>query len=517
MLLSGAVLAGCGEPEPAHGDVLLIIVDTLRADALSSYGNPQPTTPHLDALAADGLRFAEVLTQAPNTAPSHATLFTGLTPWTHRVANLTSLELGTPGLPPAFITLAERFRGRGYATAAFTDGGPVGTAWNLMQGFDVLEAEYEGAAPKVDDALAYWADAGDDRPRFVFLHTYQVHEPYLPPLEYRERFNSNPDYDGVVLESEARARVLRTDGGEVEPNGKVLFEHKDAFGPADVRYLWDLYQAELAYTDAELGRLFQALKDSGRYDDMTIIVTSDHGEEFGEHGEFGHLRLNHETLHVPLIVKLPAGLHDDWRGRVVEERVNQVDVHATLVDLLGDDWPVGPGRSLFDDLEEGVFEERVSFSETTESLYYAREVQFDHVRGQRAVRFGEYALVEDLAGGSVFSELRKARPGNAPLEPAPAPLGRTSMPPRPEDEVSDPKLEPVRRSLSGRIARHLAGAIELRNELLAGESTSFFYKVDGATRSELEALGYVDGEGVPVVAPPEDGPAPVDEKGDDER
>lgn len=502
-LLIALGLAGCGAGEPAHGDVLLIVIDTLRADALSSYGNPQPTSPNLDALAADGLRFEEVLTQAPNTAPSHATLFTGLYPWTHRVANLTSLELGTPGLPPALTTLAERYKDRGYATAAFTDGGPLGKAWNLMQGFDVLAGEYQGVEPKVEQLLAHMQTASD-APQFWFLHTYQVHEPYLPPLEYRERFNSNPDYAGRVLASEARARELRDHGGEVEPNGKILFEHQAEFDAEDVRYLWDLYSAELAYTDAQLGRVFDALKASGRYDDMTIIVTSDHGEEFGEHGGFGHIELNYETLHVPMIVKLPAGVHDEWRGKAIAERVNQVDAHATLVEQLGGDWPVGAGRSFFADLEEGVFMERTSFAETTESLYLAR-VQFDHVRAQRSVRFGEHALVENMTGGVVKRELFGARPTNAPLEAAAGPGARMTTPSQQDDFVAEPGLEPVLKSLAARISKHLTAAEKLRLELLAGQSSSFFYKVDGDTRTELEALGYLGADGQPVEAPPRAG------------
>lgn len=502
---------GCADSAPPKGDVLLIVIDTLRADALSSYGNPMPTSPNLDALAADGLRFETVLTQAPNTAPSHATLFTGLYPWTHRVANLTSLEMGTPGLPPAFITIAERFKAAGYQTAAFTDGGPVGRAWNLMQGFDTLIGEFEGVEPKVNQLLAHLAGAADatSAPQFLFLHTYQVHEPYLPPLEYRDRFNSNPDYAGVVLESEARARDLRDHGGEVEPNGKILFEYKAEFQAADVRYLWDLYLAELAYTDAQLGRVFDELKRSGRYDGMTIIVTSDHGEEFGEHGEFGHIALNDETLHVPMIVKLPKGQFDEWRGRSISERVNQVDAHATMIDLLGVDWPVDAGRSFLADLKAGTFTERVSFAETTEALYGAR-VQFDYLRAQRAVRVGPYALVENTVGGVTRRELRPAERANAALEPAGPPLLQITIPSANEDSVADPKLGPVLKSLTGRLVNHLAAAEALRIELLDGAATAFFYQVDGDTRTELQALGYVEGEAAP--AKPAQSPATNDTK-----
>lgn len=478
---------------PRGGDVLLIVVDTLRADALSSYGNPANTSPVLDALAKDGIRFDEVLTQAPNTATSHATLFTGLYPWTHRVANLTSLEHGTAGLPPAFITVAERFEAAGYKTAAFTDGGPLGLAWNLMQGFETLEGRFEGATAKVDQALDYYAKDAGDAPLFTLLHTYEVHEPYLPPLEYVERFNSNPGYNGRVKQSELAARALRDSGGETEPNGKILFEHKADFDAEDVRYLWDLYLGEVAFTDHELGRLFDALKASGRYDDMTIIVTADHGEEFGEHGQFGHLDLNRETLHVPMIVKLPVGTYDEWRGKSVDVRVNQVDAHATLLSMLDADWPVDAGRSFFIDLAEGAFVERTSFAETTEGLYGAR-VQFDHMRFQRSVRLGKYGFVESEVGGIVQRELFPARLELAPLERAPEPTLTSTLP---GGVVGDETARPMLDGLAGRVSKHMREAETLRAELLEGQSSVFTYKVDGDQRSELEALGYLDGKPAP--------------------
>ena len=495
---SFAALCGCGDSqsEPLiEGDVLLIVIDTLRADILSSYGYPKPTSPVLDALAADGIRFDEALTQAPNTATSHATLFTGLTPWTHRVANLTSLEMGTAGLPPAFTTIAERFKANGYRTAAFTDGGPLGNAWNLMQGFDHLEGKFEGVEAKVDQMMAWMQAEGSDasQSNFVFFHTYQVHEPYLPPLDLAAEFNSNPGYDGPVKDSEQRARALRNSGEETEPNGKILYEHKADFTPADVQYLFDLYTAELAFTDQQLGRLFDALKAQERFDDMTIIVTSDHGEEFGEHGEYGHIQLHRETLRVPLIIRFPRGQDGPWdelRGAVVTERVNQVDVHATLVELVGATWEVDAGRSFFADMREGAFTERTSYSETTEGIYGAK-AQWGYIRSQRAVRQGDYAMVENEAGGTLVRELGLAGAAVVPMQLAPAPLVQEKTPGGLEGDAA--KL-PFLQTLSGRVTKHLNDAESLRMELLAGQSTSFSARVDGENRSELEALGYLDSE-----------------------
>ena len=485
---------GAGPDAPPVGDVLLISIDTLRADALSCYGNPAPTTPVLDALAAGGLLFDEALTQAPNTATSHATLFTGLAPWAHRVANLTSLEHGTPGLPPAFITLAERFRDVGHDTAAFTDGGPLGRAWNLMQGFEVLEADFEGAEAKVDQTLE-WLDGrpagppgtADRAPHFLFLHTYQVHAPFLPPLEYRDRFNSQPAYAGPVLEAELEARGMRTEGGETEPNGLILLRDKHRFTPEDMRYLRDLYLAELAWTDFQLGRLFDRLKERGEWEDLTVIVTSDHGEEFGEHGRWGHVQLHRETLRVPLIVKLPGGSFDDWRGRSIPERVNQVDVHATLIDLLGADWPLDEGRSLLEDLERGAFVERASYAETTEGLY--ADVQ----RGQspthlRSLRHGDHAFVEREEEGAFLRLIEPARSELGFGERAPDPALFVAVP---GETTGDVGLLPILRTLSGRVTAHLDACVRDRLKFLDGKETSFSYQVDDETRGDLEALGYL--------------------------
>ena len=493
-LAVGLGVASCGGDAAPGGDVLLVVIDTLRADALSCYGNAAPTTPHLDALAAEGLRFDEALTQAPNTATSHATLFTGLPPWTHRVANLTSLEHGTAGLPPAFTTLAERYAAAGYDTAAFTDGGPLGRAWNLMQGFDLLQAEYEGAEAKVDQTLAWLEgrpagppDASGRAPHFVFWHTYQVHAPFLPPLELRDRFNTQPDYDGPVLAAETEARGMRTEGGETEPNGLILLRDKDRFTEADRTYLRDLYLAELAWTDLQLGRLFDELQARGEWDDLTVIVTSDHGEEFGEHGRYGHVQLYRETLRVPLLVKLPGGVFEDWRGRAVTERVNQVDVHATLLDLLTGERGGPAGRSLLEDLERGAFVDRSSFAETTEGFYGA-EVQFEQATFLRSLRHGEHAFLERQTTGGLLRELE---PAGLPLafgERAPAPRLRVESP---GAESGDGSLRPVLDTMAARVGAHLESCVELRLELLDGQDTVFTYRVDEETADELEALGYL--------------------------
>jgi len=361
-------VSGCAEERPRRPDIALIIADTLRADALGAWGNPRPTSPHLDRLAEGAVVFERVLAAAPNTATSHATLFTGLDPWVHRVANITSLEHGTPGLDGRFSTLAERFAAAGYQTAAFTDDGPLGRGWNLMQGFATLDAKLEGVAKKVDRALEWLrsdaVSAPDAAPFFILLHTYQTHQPFAPPEVFVERFD--PGYDGVLRARVAEVRALRERGQGVN-DGLMLLAGLASFTERDHTHLRALYDAEVAYLDAELARLWQGLVDLQNFDAMAIAFTSDHGEEFGEHGRWGHVQLHDETLHVPLILKLPHAAH---AGRRVAQRVGLVDLHPTLLEL-GDVAPAAGSRaiSLLGPLATGNWADRPVLAQTTEHLY----------------------------------------------------------------------------------------------------------------------------------------------------
>ena len=341
-------LAACGASDssstpgsdiPRGGNVLLISLDTLRADALSSYGNPHLTSPVLDKLAASGLRFEEVLAQAPNTATSHASLFTGVYPWTHRVSNVSRGDEKFYSLPDDFVTLAEAFDQQGYATAAFTDGGPFSPKWDLLQGFRHTRNQLEGAKAKVQEVLGHLdANADDERPWFVFMHTYEVHQPYMPPVEWAERFHDG-SYDGPLIQREKEVRSELERAGRKTLKGRVLVDGFEDFSEQDIRYLWEMYLGAVAYTDYQMGLLFDGLRERGLYDDTLIVITSDHGEEFGEHGRFGHSQVYHETLSVPLLVHLPEGSPAAWAGTVIPERWGQergLDVassQATLAPL----------------------------------------------------------------------------------------------------------------------------------------------------------------------------------------
>lgn len=274
-------------------DVLLVSFDTLRADHLGSYGSPRPTTPHLDAFAEQALLFESAQTSFPSTTASHMSLLTGLYPRVHGVRRPT-LQLS-----PAAATLGEILAGAGFATAGFTENGMITQAAGFYRGLD-LYREFRASGPRretgrisdVFDAGLAWLAAHPDQRAFLLLHTYQVHGPYRPPEAF-DLFDS--DADGIApLERARRA-----------------------------------YAGEVRYADSEFQRLLDGLERLGRLDGMAIVVTSDHGEGFGEHS-VGHGTSLHQTeLHVPLLLRLPGGPTERRSAPV-----SLVDLVPTLVELL---------------------------------------------------------------------------------------------------------------------------------------------------------------------------------------
>ena len=301
-------------------DVLLVSVDTLRADHLSCYGYNLPTTPNLDALAAQGAKFTHARSQAPWTLPSHASMMTGLYPSVHGARFYTNFRFLRAGISVRLgedhVTLAEIVRSVGYQTSARTAVHWLGDDFGVVQGFDVLQAEsrHTSAARSVDQTLE-WLLQDCDQPRFVFLHFFDLHQ-YRSPASYEARFVDS-EYRGVLY-------------GRIR---SVLANAYDHLSEADLSYAVGKYDAALAFVDAELGRLFAELGKAGRFDNTLIIVTSDHGEEFWDHGGTGHgFTLYEEQLRVPLIVKPPKSF--PIRSRAPDVAAGLIDVAPTVLDYL---------------------------------------------------------------------------------------------------------------------------------------------------------------------------------------
>lgn len=295
-----AFLAACGGGERAARppDVLLVTLDTVRADRLGCYGYAGGTTPFLDRIAAEGLRMDQAIAVAPLTLPSHTSILTGLYPPRHGVRDNADFRLGASG-----VTLAERFRERGYFTAAAVGSLVLASSQGLNRGFDVYDEPSarpmpvprgvkfafrrigERRAAEVTDAALRAVERSGDRPFFLWVHYFDPHSDYDPPQPWSERFASRP-YDG-----------------------------------------------EIAYTDAEIGRLLERLEARGRSSDMLVAVVADHGEGLGEHGETTHGVLLYEaTLRVPLLLRWPGRIPPGTR---VREPASGVDLAPTMLDLLG--------------------------------------------------------------------------------------------------------------------------------------------------------------------------------------
>lgn len=301
---------GCGRERP---DVLIVTLDTVRADHLGAYGDALAHTPHLDALAARGFRFDRHMTPVPITLPSHTTLFTGLTPPAHGVR-----DNGTFVASDQLLTLAELYRDAGWATAAFVGSFPVESRFGLDQGFEVYDDDLpaEGvagpgvyfperpASAVIGRALRHFEALADDRrPRFTWIHLFDAHQPLMPPK------------------------------------------------PWDLRFAADGYRGEIAAIDEQLGRLFAALERAGRLDRTLVVVTADHGEGLGEHGELTHAILLHQaTLHIPLLMagpKVPQGHTSEW--------TMATQLFDSVAALTGLEAPADPrrGRSLLPLLKRG--------------------------------------------------------------------------------------------------------------------------------------------------------------------
>jgi arylsulfatase len=323
---------------PHRPDVVMIAIDTLRADHLHCFGNDWIRTPHLDALARDGVRFTRCYATAPWTLPSFASIFTGLTPSHHGAVGGTREVLDD-----RFTTLAEHLGRAGYRT-----NGAVSVKWLTLpfgtaQGYNCeLPLESPGpleGGPLVTALGRAMFDLPRDKPLFTFLHYFDAHAPYAPPPPFaRMYYEGDERAPGVpVLD------FLRSTANAAPNRGGGMYDW--LAGVTDLQFPAREYAAGVSYTDDHVGQIVAELKRRGRYDDTLIIVVADHGEHLGEHGLwFTHALPYQETLHVPLLVKLP---HGRAAGRLIDAPVSTLDILPTLLDWL--DLPAaeeGDGRSL---------------------------------------------------------------------------------------------------------------------------------------------------------------------------
>lgn len=335
---------------PLAESVLIISLDTLRADRLGAYGyEPRRTTstsPNLDALARRSFVFEKTRAAASQTAPSHASLFTSTSLGVHGVINVHGAHPRVHKLPAGVVTLAERAQLAGHETAAFVSGGNLSRRMDLDRGFDVWDETFEGVRGRMRAALS-WMLAPGRGPFLAVLHTYQVHAPYLPPRELADTFAS-PSYTGALRSRLEEFLQLPEKAAWEAAVGPAYWEGMLEYDEDDVRFLSDLYDAEIRHLDSVLRDLIEILLKDDLRDRLAIVVLSDHGEEFRDHGKYQHDQLFEEHLRVPLMFKLPVSLeHSGWKGRS-DVPVSLLDVAPTVSELLGIGWEADlwQGRSL---------------------------------------------------------------------------------------------------------------------------------------------------------------------------
>ncbi len=336
--LGGLALAGCGGPRahhvaPAGTPVLLISIDTLRADHLPAYGYRGVETPAIDRLRRDAVLFENAYTAVPLTLPSHCSILTGLPPAGHGVRDNIGYRLDTARTP----TLADRLRPLGYATGAAVSAYVLRGATGLGAAFDRYDdgiefvadetlGQLQRPATETARAAAAWIDAHRAQPFFYFVHFYEPHAPYEPPEPWKSRYRERP-YDG-----------------------------------------------EIATVDAAVGVLLDHLRQIGVYDRAVVVLLADHGEGLGDHGEKEHgVLLYRETIRVPLLLKLPLKLQAASAaapaagrpGGRVTPPVSLLDVVPTVAEILGLEPPAGlPGRSLLATERQPADAARRLYSET---------------------------------------------------------------------------------------------------------------------------------------------------------
>ncbi len=349
--IAGISIEVATPPDPKP-NVVLIILDTLRSDGLSCYGNEFGSSPRIDAWARNrGVLFENVVASAPWTLPSHVSIFTGMDPINH------SMNVGEP-IDESLTTLAETLHDQGYATMAVTGGGYLSTDFALMQGFDRVHYFHE---PRIrpretgndidtgTERSLKWLDENSDRPFFLLFHSYETHAPYRPREPYLSQFlGIDPGSMDSTLVTTGPVEPKKETGYKL--TSRLMQRHLDndphykPIDPDTQSLVRALYASGVANADAHVGMLFDKLEALGLDDDTIVILTSDHGESLGEGGLGGHATLQECEIMVPLIISAPGF---DSRGTRIGEQVQSINITPTILDLLGfDPLPESDGRSL---------------------------------------------------------------------------------------------------------------------------------------------------------------------------
>jgi arylsulfatase A-like enzyme len=305
-------------------NIVLLSIDTLRADHLSCYGYPLKTTPHIDQYSKDFVLFESAISQAPVTSQSHMSLFTGLTPIVHEVQHWGDGK-DRKRLDDSIPTLAEVLKDNGYITIGLHGGGNVTGPLGFDKGFDVYSKEYwykpEGDSIHLT-GIQNWIKKSkeEEKPLFLFLHHYLCHDPYVnAPEKFLHRFLTER-VEGLPI------KHLESDYPFTERD--KFWENVDLSKESHRKHIISLYNGGVYYSDYIFGRLIKLLKKEEFYHNTIVILLSDHGEEFYEHGDYLHKWCFIETLHVPFLIKFPES---QFGGSRIKKQVRIFDLMPTLL------------------------------------------------------------------------------------------------------------------------------------------------------------------------------------------
>jgi arylsulfatase A-like enzyme len=433
--------------EPAAAslpDVVLITLDTTRADHLPTYGYFRDTAPRLSAFADKSVVFDRMVVPMATTLPTHTSFLTGTYPTEHGI--LANIEhRGRKFVPtPNLVSWASWLDGLGYQTGGFVSAAPLNRSSGVDKGFQVYTTPPEKRDQRrgqdtVDDALA-WLQTTEPSPIFMWVHFYDPHNPFNPPEEYQGLFKRDETMDAWLDERQVSKVTKR-------PTGDIV----------RVRPAMNLYDAEIRYMDDQLGRVLDAIEARGRFDNTLFVIAGDHGEGMNQHGQPGHGLVWHEQLHAPLIIRAPG-----VAPQRVERTVSAVDVLPTalaMVDLPQEDAILKQVSG--SDALKGLPEDRYVLSQTSErQLMFGRPMTYtltnDHWK----------CVWSEEAGLVLWDHAQD------PYELAPATLQHP-------DVASDCERQ---------LKEMLAMQRERSKELGSGETTS----MSDSQRAALEALGYLD-------------------------
>jgi len=330
-LLAPLALLGCDRgPAPAEKapltNIVLISIDTLRADHLGCYGYFRDTSPHMDAFARESIFFEQAYAPMATTLPSHVSMLTGLYPLEHGITANFGDGPRKYGWTPGVVSFAELAQKNGYLTAGFVSSAPL----KRESGFDAGFTHYDEPPPSAGarfgqvttDAVLAWLPANRDKPLFLFVHYFDPHSPYIPPPPYDRMYQTD-----AALEQFIAARQIPD---RIEPDACRGTK------PTVTRDATNLYDGEVRYTDNEIGRVLAALRDAGLYENSIIILTADHGEGLNQHEWPKHGRVWNEQLHVPLMIRFPRSF-GQFPARV-PSLVCLTDLMPTLLARLNYPW-----------------------------------------------------------------------------------------------------------------------------------------------------------------------------------